>query len=559
MSLIDRNQRFGGTAAEQDELINDYDGFYDTRDFDTIRDEHDRRTFIIGRTGSGKSACFLQLRKSYSDRVATIDPRSFSFQHIINTRVMEKLREYNVRLDPFFYSLWTHVIIVEIIRFKFPQKEAISISQIFEQLKEFLKRRNCREALQYVESCGGLFWETHEVQAAKVVDHLTNKVNSELSAELGLQGAGIRGSIKNESENQLAVTQDITSRFQLIVNEAIVKRMNAVVTTINDHVLTDPKDFMYITIDDLDKDWVDTSLANLMIRCLFDVVLDLTQRIHNLKIVVALRTNLFQQLDLAGASTQEEKYDGQTLNLKWGETDIRRFLRKRLQTASKRYSINPPWELDKLLPHKTPQNDPLQYIIDRTLLRPRDAIAFFNEIFVQASGKDMVRQDDIYTAERTYSRKRLDALRDEWKSPYPDLDKVLHVFRQRSSEMNLEDITDVFNNISLLLLDDAFQGKSWLDPLCRSKKSKRTAADEDYNNMEEWYGYYGGLFMLLFDIGFLGFNRSKIKPNMHPTKSPLYSHMEESGAQMADESLETIGSFYIHPAFHQALAIRPRG
>jgi hypothetical protein len=227
-----------------------------------------------------------------------------------------------------------------------------------------------------------------------------------------------------------------------------------------------------------------------------------------------------------------------------------------LEAASRRYNIDPPWEINTLLPHKNPQNDPLQYILDHTLLRPRDAIAFFNEIFSEASEKDSIRQEDIYAAERSYSKGRLDALRDEWKSPYTDIDKVLLIFRQRPAEMSMEDITDAFNNIALLLLDDKFEGKSWLDPLCRSKKNSRTAADDNFPTLSEWYYYYGDLFKFLFGIGFLGFNKSKIEGSRK--KRVIYSYMEEGTTQQADESLESIGYFYIHPAYHQALGIRPR-
>ena len=48
------NFTFGGVVAESDHLLSE--AYWDNGDYDAIESKQDKRCFIIGRTGSGKSA-----------------------------------------------------------------------------------------------------------------------------------------------------------------------------------------------------------------------------------------------------------------------------------------------------------------------------------------------------------------------------------------------------------------------------------------------------------------------------------------------------------------------
>jgi hypothetical protein len=67
----------------------------------------------------------------------------------------------------------------------------------------------------------------------------------------------------------------------------------------------------------------------------------------------------------------------------------------------------------------------------------------------------------------------LEALRDEWKDPYYDIDRVFELFRGRPWSFGVSTLYDVCENAALLLSDSApsrgttpFQGTAWLTPLC---------------------------------------------------------------------------------------------
>jgi len=82
---------------------------------------------------------------------------------------------------------------------------------------------------------------------------------------------------------------------------------------------------------------------------------------------------------------------------------------------------------------------PLDYILERTLLRPRDAIAFANECLAVGVGKGRLSWDDIKTAERSYSNTRVLALRDEWKGTYPGIGAVIDKFRRSPTRLTSEE------------------------------------------------------------------------------------------------------------------------
>lgn len=223
-----------------------------------------------------------------------------------------------------------------------------------------------------------------------------------------------------------------------------------------------------------------------------------------------------------------------------------------MRAASTRFKIDPPWTLGGLLPQTSVQNtvDPLYYILERTFLRPRDVISYRNECLFQAVGKESISLNDIHNAQKKFSEERLDALRDEWKDPYRDIDKVLLKFQKASSRLSREELTAIFNEIALLTVDENFEGKEWLSPMCKA------AIDANFSSLEEWYKYYGELFGLLFKISFLGVAKNiGVKEGRNSKPSVIYSYLEEERAQRATDHRESINHFFIHPAFHHVLNI----
>ena len=120
--------------------------------------------------------------------------------------------------------------------------------------------------------------------------------------------ASLTGHIGAATTISTEVKSETVERFQRIVNETQLPRLNKMMEVLGDDILESFQNYTYVIIDDLDRDWVDETIANDLIRCLFRAVHDLA-RVKYLKVLVALRTNIFEELDFRRRTGgQEEKF-----------------------------------------------------------------------------------------------------------------------------------------------------------------------------------------------------------------------------------------------------------
>src|SRR5687767_1886938 len=89
----------GAGTAERDPLLPH--AFLDNGQYSAIASPADPRCFIIGRTGSGKSAAFRYLSEQYPDRVITLKPENLSLPYLTNLDVVNELSRIGVNLQPF--------------------------------------------------------------------------------------------------------------------------------------------------------------------------------------------------------------------------------------------------------------------------------------------------------------------------------------------------------------------------------------------------------------------------------------------------------------------------
>jgi hypothetical protein len=538
------NFSFGGLMAESDPLLSE--AYWDNGDFEVIASPkaRDPRCIIVGRTGSGKSAALQYLEESEPGKVIRILPENLSLPYITNLSVIRQLPAMGVHLEPLFVALWKHVILVEVIKNRYNITTPEQKTNILNNLRERLKKNSAKvKALDYLDEFGDKFWCETDERVRQIADTVEQKFARSGGLEGSLTSIGAKASANMEETHTQEERQELVTRYQKIVNETQLPRLNEMIVILNDEILDSLQHLKYLVIDDLDKEWVDSPFVNMLIRCLFQAVVDI-QRVKHLKIIVAIRTNLFEQVGYGQQSPggQEEKFRGLALHIRWTENDLRNLLDHRASIASKFYNFDPPKTLSQMLPNVNRRaGDPINYILSRTLLRPRDAILFLNECVRVAAGKDRISWEDIHKAEKPYSVGRLQALRDEWKNPYPDIDKIFDKFRRRSHILTRSELSSVLEEASILSAEPDFHGASWLTPMFDLFWS---AGSKD----RQWYELYGEMVKLLFDISFLGIARNRSSP-------AIYSHREPGLAQFADNMTEH-ACFEIHPAFRQALDVR---
>ena len=485
------------------------------------------------------------MEEVFPEHVIRINPEDLSLPYIVDLGVIRHLASLDVHLDPLFVALWKHVLLVEIIRHRYKVDSVTKKGTVLSTLRERIGRdASKRAALDYLDEFGESFWCETDERVKEITTNFETKVKTVGGLELGIESlAKVSGRLEGGGNSTTTELQrEYADRYQRLVNDTQLPRLNKMIAVLDDEILASDQNFTYVVIDDLDRDWVDERVANDLIRSLFKAVLDL-QRVRHLKVVVALRTNIFDHLSFGSrAGGQEEKFRALQLRLKWTKAELRELADERVRVAAERTGLAGVLSVSDLLPEarKTTGNA-FDYILDRTLMRPRDVIAYLNECVSNAAGQSRLSWNDLTGAEPAYSHNRLLALRDEWKQNYPGLDRVLNVFRGAPPSMTEDSLTEYLDNVALLAVDHGFDGVRWVTDLAEPLWSGGGAP-------QEWADSYQPLVKLLYDIGFLG-----VESGGHRRFA-----YDASGYADAPQNLSTGTRYVIHPAFQPALGVRKR-
>jgi hypothetical protein len=540
-SRLRGNFTLGGEQAEADPLLTD--GFFESGQFLAAASRQDPRCFLIGRTGVGKSALLKRIEQQDPQHVIRIAPEDLSLPYIADLGVVQYLTTLNVHLDPLFIALWKHVLLIEIIKKRYNVDTPAAKQNFLTTLMDRIRRDKSKAAaLEYLEEFEGKFWCETDERVRDITTRFEQQIKAEAGGQLALPGLATVKATAHEGELAFTETRiEQADRFQRIVNETQLPRLNKMMTVLDEDILDDPQNFTYIVIDDLDRDWADEQVANALIRCLFRAVIDL-KRVRNLKIIVGLRTNILTALDFGSRTGgQEEKFRSLTMQLRWTPADLEALLSARARAAAVQHDVSGITSIKDLLPatNKT-RGSALDYALRRTLMRPRDAVAYFNECLALTGGRPRITWDMLHGAEQAYSKNRLLALRDEWKPNYPGIERLFWLFEAKPVLMDRDLCASVFEDIALLTTDSSFEGTRWVTPLTEPIWNGR--------GDDSWEEMHSEVTSLLFDIGFLGCSSGPRGELTFAQDDPHYLALRSN--------LERCTNFSVHPAFRAALDIR---
>jgi hypothetical protein len=135
--------------------------------------------------------------------------------------------------------------------------------------------------------------------------------------------------------------------------------------------------------------------------------------------------------------------------MRWTQSQLSELVRKRINALYRRKYTSQNVTFHDIFRTKISGKDPLDYILERTLYRPRDVISFINECFERAQGSTEVNSKMIKEAESEYSRIRLQALIQEWQSAFPSLAIAFKLLSNRrgrfkSAEIATKEFLDDF-------------------------------------------------------------------------------------------------------------------
>ena len=426
---IRRNESIGAADAESDEKFL-LQCFVDNGDLASLRDCEDGKRIIVGRTGAGKSA-LLRMLKEYEKNVVELQPENLALRYLATSEVLRFFEDAGSNLDAFYQLLWKHVIVVELIRHRYKITNEQSQKSFFERLTSVFTRNKSKEqAMRYLQDWGNAFWNETETRVREV----TTKIEGALKASLEGSVLGTKidaGASKNLSTEEKA---DVTRRGNKAVSELQLAALSHVLKLLEEEIFTDAQESHYIVIDDLDTQWVQDPLKYKLIRALIECVRSFRQ-VKRVKIIVAIRLDLLKRVIRAtkDAGFQSEKYESLYLRLRWDSSQLHELLNKRIARLLSEAYTTKSIPLENLFPKTILQSKFIDYIAERTFLRPRDAILFVNECLVRAAGKQIVNQQIIFDAEAAFSQKRSDSLQEEWSGVYDHIDDYLKLLARKSS------------------------------------------------------------------------------------------------------------------------------
>ena len=411
-----KQDNLGANDAEEDGLFL-ANCFVDTGDLALLRDCERPERIVLGRTGTGKTALLLKLREA-EQRSTEIKPENLALAYISNSTILRFFEDLGVNLEIFYKLIWRHAFCVELLRMRFNMTAGQEKVSLIEKVKAFFKGGQYSSAIGYLERWGDKFWQETEHR----IKEITTKVEESLKGSLKGEFAHI--GLSSEVARSLSEQQraELVQRGQSVVNDAHVPQLNQLLDLVRE-VLDDPQKRYFLIIDRLDQSWVDDHLRYKLIMALIETVKDF-RRVNRAKIVLSLRLDLLLRV-FARARTagfQEEKFHSLYLRMNWPKPRLTELVNARINYLFRdRYSVRKKLSHDDILIAARRAEPPLDYMLARTFMRPRDIIAFFIESIPCADGEPRIRFKDIKAAEATYSRARLQSVADEWFADYPNL------------------------------------------------------------------------------------------------------------------------------------------
>lgn len=421
-----------------------------------------RGMVIDGRTGAGKTAILRYINHT-AEHVVEVDPSEMAMSYVANSDALRFLQAIGADLDLLFQALWKHVLCIEFIRLRFSVKnESASKSVFFRFFERFQKDARKERALKYLREWEGKFWITMDQNIKELTEKIEKAVKAELGAEIEKFKLGGQYDKRISSDKKT----EFIHRIRNIISSDQLSELGSVIDMLAEVDDADSGKSFYILIDKLDENWVDGVVRFKLIRGLMESLKSF-RKIRILKILIAMRSDVLERVvqETRDLSFQREKLDDYFIHLKWTKPLLKTMIDKRIQNLFKQQFTQNVIHFEDIFAYNVGTVDPLQYILERTLMRPRDVIAFVNQCIEEAEGKYEITGGIIKKAETEFSRIRREALEQEWQSAFPSIKKMLdYIGVHKKAVINYDELRDksAVDDLSLAIYSDEKIAK---DPL----------------------------------------------------------------------------------------------
>lgn len=482
--------KFGAPAAERDIGVGLDDYFFESDAYKRLAAR--QKMIMLGNRGAGKSAIF----KVFAERarrtgtlVLELRPEDYSYELI--SALLKSEREGSWAKYGAFSAAWKYLILVLVMK----------------EITKHGARLKTGSAARVYEYLRDHHQGTQDTPISVLISYL-KRIE-------GFKIGSYEASLK---------TKELTKLYKL---EEIEPLLPCILELVQKHRVV-------VLIDELDRGWDSSEDAKAFVAGLFQASVSLNEKSPNLTVYISLRQELYDSIPSLYEDAQ--KYRDIIETIRWDEHSLLAVVSKRIRysvPALKDESDVECWNAvfaETLQYRKTKS---FNYMIDRTLYRPREIIQFCTEALDESKKQKIfpIDYDVISAAELEYSNERGKDIAAEYRFQYPGLASVFEVFRGRTYTLERPE----------------------LELVCFGVCTGEHKVSKDAAWVLEQDPEY--LIDLLWRIGFLrAYAVGGLKALRRSGSSYLGPH------QISTLNLRTITRFQVHPMFRSNLGLKePKG
>ena len=482
-----RGMYLGHPDALQDNNLLSY--FVHTKEYEDALNA--RRTIFIGRRGAGKSANFqalaAELEKTHDSVLIKVAPEDFEFERLAGF-LEDEFALANPKLV--YQTIWNYILLSEILKALAESSDRLWVSYVSPEdqlrtgLRDFYQQQREFIELDFGSRLIGKLREMSSIPTDLSTDEKRAKVEATIES--------IRGYELSRRLREFAEKEKFT---------------------------------YFVIADDLDKHWRPNTQQSIELLLGLIAEGDRLQRFFGgcLKIVLFLREDIYDVL----VQHDDDLPKRNLLRMEWTASNLKHLVAERMANNAGVENENDETTWLAIFPPKIKSLPSSEYMLSRSLPRPRDVLDFCQKAIDQAqrNGHPTVTETDVFDAESEFSETLFRSVTLEFRALYPRLDEILFEFAGAPEIMPWDD----FGRIA----DQAI------------KKNSTT--------LNEWYAAPHDpdpLFLaaVLFRVGVIGFGREI-------SSEALYAN----GRSFAEtwRLVSPTPKVFVHPAFVHALDLSP--
>ncbi|HPV99244.1 MAG TPA: hypothetical protein PLZ78_15535 [Spirochaetota bacterium] len=477
---------FGAPAAERDinQGLKEY--FVESDVFKKFFTK--KKYVLIGNRGTGKSAIFKIIadrHKSKGELVIELSPENYSYEMLSQLMLKESAGSW--AKQGAYAAAWKYLLYVLVM------KELNKAGRSF-------KTGSAVKIYNYLR-------DNHKDEQPNPIAILVSYLKRLEGVKLGKFEASFK-------------TQELTRLYKLEEIMPLLPDLYGLCKKMN----------VTILIDELDKGWDASEDAKAFISGLFQASMAMNEDTEYIRVMISLRKELYDSIPALYEDAQ--KYRDIMDTIEWNEASLLNLISNRI-----RYSVSDLSEHSDIdswnsifvdtLDYR--QTKSFNYIIDRTLYRPREIIQFCSDIIESKTDVTDYPLDYsiISKTELKYSQSRTQDIAAEYRFQWPGLNSVFELFRGKSYSFD----------------------RNELELFCMSMSTGeiRVGAEASWVLDQE----PDFLVDVLWNVGFL---RAQAVGGVKASRRSGSSYMGPH--QVANLNLKNINRFHVHPMFRAYLGLK---